>query len=451
MLRTEETGYDTRHGDTRHGDTRHGDTRQRERGAWRPEQGRPARGRPARRGPSGRLAHRSSAVRPSRARIWVRRLAMVVILALIPIGWSYGSALTAPGGGSAGLRSVEWIRSHGGGGLVAAAENFWYGVNAPPKGGKPPRGYIPRAAKRGSTVLAGAGSALLHTPSGIAYLAPPAPITPIASPPLAGEGNWVPIGQKVDGVPAAYAAYIRPDTVHTSLLTGVAWMDPKLLTAKLFAGNQDPGGTGWPYMAPIPTNLQPRLVAAFNAGFTFQDARGGFYAYGRTGVPLVNGAASFVIYNNGTVNVGAWGSGAFQLGPTTNIAAVRQNLTLIVDNSAPVPGLGSGSYTQWGATVNNKTLVWRSGVGVTASGALLYASGQGLSVSSLANVLVHAGAVRAMEMDINSTWTNFFSFNPAPGQPAQPSNATKLVPNMVRPPARYFEPTARDFIAVFAR
>lgn len=426
MLRTDEAGYGPEDPSP---------------GTWRPDRSH---------GPGGgRGSGRSRAPRPTRARLWARRVAVVVVLALIPIGWSYGAALSAPGGGSIGLRSVEWVRSHGGGGLVAAAENFWYSVHAPPKGGKPPKGYIPKAARYGSAGSRHSG--ILHTSSGIAYLAPPAPIVPIASPAVAGEGNWVPIGQKVDGVPAAYAAYISPDTVHTSLLTGVAWMDPKLLTAKLFAGNQDPGGTGWPYMAPIPANLQPSLVAAFNAGFTFQDANGGFYAYGRTGVPLVNGAASFVIYNNGTVNVGTWGTGSFRLGPTSNIAAVRQNLTLIVNNGAPVPGLTSGSYTQWGATVNNQVLVWRSGVGVTANGALLYASGQGLSVSSLANVLVHAGAVRAMEMDINSTWTNFFSFDPAPGQPAQPSNATKLLPNMVRPPARYFEATARDFIAMFAR
>lgn len=396
-----------------------------------------------------RSVGRPASPAPTPLRLWTRRLAVGLVLSLVPVGWSYGAALTAPGGGGIGVRSVEWIRGHGGAGLVVAAEDFWYSHHAPPKGGKPPPGYIPKPAKSSGTGNAGASKQVLVTANGVPYLAPPAPIAPIASPAQPGEGDWTPIGQKVDGVPAAYAAFIRPDTVHTSLVTGIAWMDPKLLTAKLFAGTQEPGGTGWRYMSPIPTNLQPSLVAAFNSGFRMSDANGGYYAYGRVGVPLVKGAASFVIYNDGTVNIGTWGTGSFQLG--SNVAAVRQNLTLIVDNGAPVGGLESGSYTQWGATVGNKVLVWRSGVGVTSTGALVYAAGDGLSVSSLASVLVHAGAVRAMEMDINSDWTSFFSFDPPAGQPAQASSATKLLPDMVQATTLYFQPWQRDFIAMFAR
>lgn len=364
----------------------------------------------------------------------------MLIVALLPIGWSYGHALTIPGGGSIGLRSVEWIRGHGGAGLVVAAENFWYNHHPPPKGGKPPPGFIPNRSTPTTAVTSTAGATILPTP---------APIPPIVSPAIPNEGTWAPIGRDVNGSPAIYAAYLRPDAVHTSLVTGVAWMDPKLLTAKLFAGSQEPGGGPWPYSAPIPASLQDSLVATFNSGFRLQDAQGGYYAYGKTAVPLVQGAASLVIYTNGTLNIGAWGTGSFTMAP--DIAAVRQNLTLIVDNSSPVPGIASGSYAQWGATVGNAVLVWRSGVGITANGALLYAAGYDLSAYSLANVLARAGAVRAMEMDINSDWTDYFSFNPAPGQPAQPSNGTRLLPDMIQGPSRYFESEPRDFVAMFAR
>jgi hypothetical protein len=380
--------------------------------------------------------------------LWIRRLVFVVVMALFPVGWSFGAALSVPGGGGIGLRSVEWLRGHGGAGLVAAAEDFWYSHHQPPKGGKPPPGYI-----HGLPGQAGSGGVnsnrTLLTSTGMPYLAPPSPIVPMVSPALPGEGDWTPIGQEVGGVPAAYQADIRFNPAATSVVAGVAWMDPKLLSAKLFAGSAEPGGTGWQYMAPIPTNLQTSLVTAFNSGFRMSDSHGGFYAYGRTGVPLVNGAASFVIYSDGTVNVGTWGTGSFQLGP--NVAAVRQNLTLIVNNGVPVGGLNSDPYTQWGATVGNKVPVWRSGVGVTANGALLYVAGDYMSVGALANVLARAGAVRAMEMDINSYWTSFFSFDPASGQPAQPSNGTKLLPDMVQGTTLYFQPWQRDFIAMFAR
>ena len=88
---------------------------------------------------------------------------------------------------------------------------------------------------------------------------------------------------------------------------------------------------------------------------------------------------------------------------------------------------------------------------MTSNGAIVYAAGPGLSVQSLAALLQRAGAVRAMEMDINSAWVDYFYFNPPAGGLAAPSNGTRLVYNMERPPQRYFEGTARDFIGVFAR
>jgi len=39
-----------------------------------------------------------------------------------------------------------------------------------------------------------------------------------------------------------------------------------------------------------------------------QDANGGYYTQGQTILPLRAGAASFVIYRNGTAAVGAWGT-----------------------------------------------------------------------------------------------------------------------------------------------
>jgi hypothetical protein len=40
------------------------------------------------------------------------------------------------------------------------------------------------------------------------------------------------------------------------------------------------------------------------------NANGGYYTDGKTILPLRNGAASFVIYRNGTTGVVAWGHGA---------------------------------------------------------------------------------------------------------------------------------------------
>src|SRR5438270_8525682 len=51
---------------------------------------------------------------PERRGWSVRRIVLAVLLAcLIPVGWSYGHALTARGTDSLGVRSVEWLRDHG--------------------------------------------------------------------------------------------------------------------------------------------------------------------------------------------------------------------------------------------------------------------------------------------------------------------------------------------------
>ena len=243
---------------------------------------------------------------------------------------------------------------------------------------------------------------------------------------------------------------MRPDSVHTSVVTGVAWMDTKSLRAALYSGSQIPGGGPWENTAPIGAKASTSLVAAFNAGFRMPDANGGYYTQGKTVVPLVSGAASFVIHQNGDVQIGAWGS---EVTMSPSVASVRQNLDLIVDNSNPVPGLNANDNSHWGFTLSGAVYVWRSGVGITRNGALVYVGGPDLNITDLADVLARAGAVRAMELDINTDWVNFSVYKPpSPNGVASPGNGTTLVAGMSGGPERYFESWwARDFFTLSAR
>ena len=102
------------------------------------------------------------------------------------------------------------------------------------------------------------------------------------------------------------------------------------------------------------------LDAAFNSGFRMQDADGGYYLDGVTAYPLRTGAASLVDRLAGNVTVGAWGTDV-AMTPTT--VSVRQNLDLIVDDGAPVPGLGENDNSRWGATLGGRIQVWRPASG----------------------------------------------------------------------------------------
>ncbi len=369
-------------------------------------------------------------------------VALVVLLLLMPVWLSAGSAATDQAmGNTVGARLTEWVRDHGGGGLVTWAENTWYTWNAPPKGGKPAAGAIPAPTQGTSTTVA----------AGSAHLPVPAAVTPFVSDPTPGEGQWHPIGRTVAGIPAMYAAYLRPNAVNTSLVTGVAWMDTKLLSTTLYAGSMIPSpGPAWTNSPPIAGSALDTLDAAFNSGFRMQDSNGGFYLDGVTsaGYPLQAGSASLVIHKDGTPDIGAWGTDVTM---SPSVVAVRQNLDLIVDNGQPVPGLDANDHSRWGATLGGQVQVWRSGLGITADGALVYAGGSGLSIVDLADVLARAGAVRAMEMDINTSWVNFFSFDPPAGQPASGADGTKLTYDEVNSPSRYFSPSARDFITESVR
>ena len=376
----------------------------------------------------------------------VAAVSLVLLTLLVPVSVSLAGALTNPALGlSVTSRLAEWLRENGGGSVVNTVENWWYSHHPPPLGGRPLAAALP---VRQHVRLASAGA---HR-AVAAHLPTPAPLASFARPSLAGEGTWKPVGRLVRGIPAIYETFLRPDAIHTSVVDGIAWMDTKLLSATLYSGSYIPGGGPYKHTAPIEPDAARVLVAAFNAGFRMQDANGGYYTQGETVIPLRSGAASFVIYANGSATVGAWGSDVTM---TPQVVAVRQNLKLLVDNGQPVPGLNAYDTSKWGNTLGNQVYVSRSGIGVTRDGALVYVGGPFLNITDLANLLVRAGAVRAMELDINTDWVNFATFAPTtPTGLASPANGTDLLPpaDMAGPPTRYFVTWwARDFITMSAR
>jgi hypothetical protein len=396
-------------------------------------------GRPGRR---ARRRQRRAARRTIAGRHPLLTGLLAVLVLLTPVWISLGNALTDPGlGTSAAARGAEWFRGHGGSGIVNWAENLWYSHHQPPVGGNPASAAIPQLGSAGKQGRAA------HV--AIAHLRAPKRMTSPAGHRLAREGAWYPVGRRVAGIPAVYETWVRPDAVHTSLVIGVAWMDTKMLRATLYSGSTIPGGGPYKHSAPVSRTAARTLVAAFNAGFLMNNAQGGYYTDGKTVAPLRKGAASLVIYRNGAVNIGDWGRG---LSLTPDVVSVRQNLDLLVRNGKAVPGLDPNDTSQWGFTLGNAVYVWRSGVGITANGALVYVGGPGLNITTLADILARAGAVRAMELDINTDWVNFATYNPQGAKgPAKPGNGKDLLPDMFGGPNRYFESWwSRDFFTMSA-
>ncbi len=283
----------------------------------------------------------------------------------------------------------------------------------------------------------------------------PAALTPFGGSVIAGQGAWRPAGRRVGGVAAVYVTTLVPP--GGTLTAGIAWMDTRLLSARLYSGSRSPGRGPYRFTAPIEAAQAASLVAAFNGGF-LQNTGGGYYTEGRLVYPLRRGAASLVIYADGSLGLGAWGSDVMM---TPGVVSVRQNLVPLVAAGRPTPRAVSADWPAWGNTCGATSCApavpgierqWRSGIGVTADAALVYVAGPALAPLQLARLLVRAGAVRGMQLDINPAWPVFVTYNPpAPGGLAAPSNGSKLL-STVQGPATFFEAWwARDFITMSAR
>ncbi len=376
---------------------------------------------------------------------WRRRaivlLSVVTIVVVAYLGLTLAFALNNPSYGVGYMaRAAEWGRQHGLGTQITWIETEYYRLNPPRSGGKPPAGAF------------GTGTTVVTVPNRIATPAPTTISTP-AGTPLPGEGVWHPVGRRsANGLPAIYEAFVRPDAIHTSYVVGVAWMDPKLLRAQLYSGSVIPGHGPFKFSAPISPSASKTLVAAFNAGFRMPDANGGYYTQGRTILPLRQGAASVVIFKDGTMTVAKWGRDVTM---SNQIESVRQNLDLIVDNAQPVPGLTAANALKWGKTLGGTFNVWRSGLGVTKDGAIVYVGGPSLSISDLANVLVRAGAVRAMQLDINTDWVQYSIFSGPLNTAISGANGQNLLggsTGMIGYPTRYFASWwNRDFFTMSLR
>jgi hypothetical protein len=267
---------------------------------------------------------------------------------------------------------------------------------------------------------------------------------------------WRPAGRRVEGTPAVYETELIPP--GGSQPAGIAWMDTRLLSARLYSGSQSPGGGHHRYSAPVRPGSARSLVAAFNGGFIMNAAEGGYYTEGRFIDPLRRGAASLVITTDGSVDVGAWGS---DVKWSPHIVAVRQNLAPLVADGRPTPRAASADWRVWGNTCGASSCAadvpgiarqWRSAVGVTSAGALVYAEGPALDPLQLAGLLARARVVRGMELDINPDWPIFASYNPRSEHGlAAASNGRALLAG-VRAPGIFFEAWwARDFITMLAR
>jgi hypothetical protein len=374
--------------------------------------------------------------RPERGRRRWRRtgvpVALVFLLLLAPAAYSYTTTMMQPSSLPLWPRSVEWLRAHHGNWLVDEVEHYYYSWKTPAKGG-PQLTSLPTAG------LTDAATEKAEARHQAGYMPPP--ISPVFAHPLPGEGVWRGTGPTVSGRSPVLLTTFRTELDYPRIVAYVAWFDHTRTSVAWYPGRYEPPSA--PVRGPmsVPPGQRWRLLATFNGGFIYSDGGNGSSINGRLYEPLKAGLATFVAYQNGRVDVKTWHGGPVA-GP--QVAFARQSLPLIIDHGRLNPTLNDSS--QWGFTLGNAVRVWRTGAGIDRHGNLIYAAADYQTVATLAQILQRAGAVRAMQLDINPEWPTLITYSHRGGL-----NPVRVVPNYQQPPTRYLVPDDRDFFAVYRR
>jgi hypothetical protein len=373
---------------------------------------------------------------PSRSRrrhgLRLRWLIPIALLAFLsPAIYSWTRMAMLPSSLPLSVRTVEWMRMHHFNWLVDGAEHVYYTWKAPKKGG-------PQL-----TTLPTVGLGATHRRSKEHdHASPwPPPIKPVFANVLAGEGVWKPTGPALGGRPPVLVTTFRTERAYPRIVAYVAWFDHTRTALAYYPGRYEPPSATLRGPAEVPHDQRSRLLATFNSGFIYQDGLNGDALNGHANEPLRQGLATLVAYKDGRVNVVGWNGGP---APGQALAWARQSLPLIINHGRLTPKLNDS--TAWGYTLGNAVRVWRTGAGIDRHGNVIYAAANDQTVTTLARILLRAGAVRAMELDINPEWPTLITYRHRKGL-----IPTRVVPNYQQPATRYLVPDDRDFFAVYRR
>ena len=229
--------------------------------------------------------------------------------------------------------------------------------------------------------------------------------------------------------------------------SGVALLsfDQRAVQLRLHSGTVDAGGSGWRFGPAVSATERGRLIAAFNGGFKFSTGAGGFVSYGRIGAPVANGLGSIVTYTDGRTDIGTWHAGL--PAPGTAVSSVRQNLALLIDHGTAASSVDC--FSCWGATLGGVSDPARSALGITADGHLVWAGGEHLTPAQLADALLGARVVRAVELDINPEWVAGYLYRHRGD--VGPLAPVPVVPGQNGVPGFFLAPYSRDFFTIEAR
>ncbi len=261
---------------------------------------------------------------------------------------------------------------------------------------------------------------------------PPAPMDPMISPALEGEGKWRPLDKDPfiltnPDLPAPFVqSFIRTDQKRAYNQTWVLVWDPRQVALHTMSGTVEPksatGETG-PGLVPRKPEVMRRLVGGFNGGFQATHGEFGMMADGVVYLPPKPYAATVAELTDGSTAFGTWPNDEKV---PDHVASFRQNMTPLVMDGVVNPY----KRNWWGGVPpgwTDESRTTRSAVCQTKEGFVAYLYGASIDADHLAFAMQRARCVYGIHLDMNPGHTGFEFYRAAPAAEL-PSLGRKLDP-----------------------
>lgn len=258
-----------------------------------------------------------------------------------------------------------------------------------------------------------------------------------------GDGVWLPAEPGATAADAlSFKTLLHPDPERSYAELFVVALDLARVELHAMAGssepeNSAPGAQAYQRRARVPEPHQASLLAAFNGGFKSTHGHFGMRVEGVTLAPPRPHSCTIAMQKDGKLAIGTFS----QLDNVDGMVWFRQTPRCMVERGVRHPNLANSR--SWGATLDGKTVIRRSAIGLDERGNVLFV---GISNSTTADALArgmqHAGAHTVAQLDVNYSFPRFLFYAPA----ANGLETVPLAQGFVYSEGQYIEHrSARDF------
>ena len=265
----------------------------------------------------------------------------------------------------------------------------------------------------------------------------------------AEDGTWQAVSARVGESGAMYRTIVHPDSERVYAELFVFALDLSKLSVHAVAGSVEPK-SAQPSLAArpgvVPESDRGQLVAAFNGGFKAEHGQFGMMVDGTELLAAKPQSCTFAATSDGSLRIAPWTN----LVGTESLSWWRQTPGCMLQDGVLHPGLRTADSRNWGATLEGKTVIRRSAVGLSADARTLFV---GISNATTARALAlgmqHVGARDVAQLDVNFSFPRFLLYREGEGSAL---NAVGAVRGLLYQPDEYLGHTStRDFFYVTAR